>query len=277
MKYLVVMRWEPFVDQRVRTSHMRVLYWIGQHADMSGKAFPSLRRVATLARLSLGTVSKAVHDLHEWGYLRVETQRRDDGGDAVNIYWLNLEQSIPDVAPPVQSGKPPVQRPSRSKKTPPFSASERTTERPRSTAHSGDVNVILNKNAHKERSSIGADAPEVVQGLKSEPPANGNGKHRETWLTPYGERWSLLYGGEPAWGVLAKALAPLRAKHGDDVLIPAWERYLASTPAQYASPARFAQTLGTYLGGTPLAGTRDLKNRLAIEAWRNSVQPVLDN
>jgi hypothetical protein len=67
-----------------------------------------------------------------------------------------------------------------------------------------------------------------------------------TWLTPYAEAWKKEYGGEMAYGQAARAFAPVRKELGDVEALVRWEWYLRTTPAQYASPTRFAQTHGQY-------------------------------
>jgi hypothetical protein len=48
------------------------------------------------------------------------------------------------------------------------------------------------------------------------------------------------------YGQAARALAPVRNEIGDTEALIRWEWYLRSTPAQYASPTRFAQVHGQY-------------------------------
>lgn len=69
---------------------------------------------------------------------------------------------------------------------------------------------------------------------------------KETWLTPYFEVWRKEYGGEPAGGQTAKALAPIRKELGDAETLVRFEWYCRTTPGQYASPTRFAATHGQY-------------------------------
>jgi hypothetical protein len=67
-----------------------------------------------------------------------------------------------------------------------------------------------------------------------------------TWLTPYFDAWKKEYGGEMSGGQAARALAPVRKEIGDTETLVRWEWYLRSTPAQYASPTKFAQIHGQY-------------------------------
>lgn len=69
---------------------------------------------------------------------------------------------------------------------------------------------------------------------------------KETWLTPYFDIWRAEYGGEMSGGKAAKALAPVVKELGDAETRVRFEWYCRSTPAQYASPTRFAQTHAAY-------------------------------
>lgn len=69
---------------------------------------------------------------------------------------------------------------------------------------------------------------------------------RATWLTPYGDAWTQSYGGTPPWGELAKALQLHEAALGADEVLERWRLYCAHTPGRYASPTRFAQTIGVW-------------------------------
>lgn len=87
--------------------------------------------------------------------------------------------------------------------------------------------------------------PPIIPPASPSPSRNG----RATWLSPFGEAWQDAYGGEPQYGVLAKALAKLVKQHGPDKLLPYWRHYLAETPARFANPHRFAATWQTWAGG----------------------------
>jgi hypothetical protein len=65
-------------------------------------------------------------------------------------------------------------------------------------------------------------------------------------LTPFCDLWVAQYGGTPQAGWLAKALKPLVDEHGPDETIRRWRYYLSQTPAEYASPTRFAATWGRW-------------------------------
>ena len=78
---------------------------------------------------------------------------------------------------------------------------------------------------------------------------------KPTWLTPFGNAWHAVYGGEPAYGELAKHLKPLRDAHDLGEILEHWTRYLEMTEATYVSPARFAQTYGMW--GKPKRPSKD--------------------
>ena len=85
----------------------------------------------------------------------------------------------------------------------------------------------------------------TVLPMAKDSPSSSSSSTKLTWLTPFGDAWKAAYGGEPAFGPLAKHLKPLVSEHGQAVLA-AWQRYLAATDAQYASAARFSQTFGRW-------------------------------
>lgn len=70
---------------------------------------------------------------------------------------------------------------------------------------------------------------------------------RETWLSPFVEAWTVTYGGDPNCGELARYLKPLTGAHVPGEVLDHWTRYLAATEARFASPARFAQTYGSWV------------------------------
>ena len=87
------------------------------------------------------------------------------------------------------------------------------------------------------QASVGAPVNPLVKPVKP---------GRETWLTPFGDDWREAYGGDPTWGELARVLK----KPVDDLGAPEvrtrWRLYLGQTEGRYASPTRFAQTIGVW-------------------------------
>lgn len=77
-----------------------------------------------------------------------------------------------------------------------------------------------------------------------------NGKHPDTWLTPYWDAWVAQYGGEPSAGKLVKPLRKLHDTHGQADVLPRWKAYLAGTGPQYASAVKFAETYGSWSAKT---------------------------
>lgn len=69
---------------------------------------------------------------------------------------------------------------------------------------------------------------------------------KQTWLTPFGDDWREAYGGEPAWGEMAKVLKLPVDTLGAAEVRTRWRMYLGRTDGQYASPTRFAQTIGIW-------------------------------
>ena len=69
---------------------------------------------------------------------------------------------------------------------------------------------------------------------------------KQTWLSPFLDLWRDICGGEMAPGQAARALAPVVKAIGAEETRVRFEWYLRSTPTQYASVSRFAQTHGRY-------------------------------
>lgn len=89
---------------------------------------------------------------------------------------------------------------------------------------------------------------EQITDKRIKPSRNGvPKKSRDTWLTPYGEVWENHAGGKPSYGTLAHVLAESRKEHGDDVLLPAWRKYVTSTEPRFLSAPKFVSTLGSWL------------------------------
>lgn len=85
---------------------------------------------------------------------------------------------------------------------------------------------------------------------------------RATWLSPYLDAWREAMGGELAPGKAATSLTKVRAAVGDEQALPAWRAFLA-TEGKYASPARFLERYGQYLGATATA--------TAVDEWSTGV------
>ena len=74
---------------------------------------------------------------------------------------------------------------------------------------------------------------------------------RTSWLTPYIEAWQDAFEGSPAFGPMAKYLAPLHKAYGEEDVLARWKAYLVKADALYASPARFSQTFGAWKAKKP--------------------------
>ncbi len=70
---------------------------------------------------------------------------------------------------------------------------------------------------------------------------------RETWLTPFADAWSARC-GNPPFGRLAKALAPLIESLGAPETLTRWTRYLEATEPKFCSASRFVDTHVAYVG-----------------------------
>lgn len=66
------------------------------------------------------------------------------------------------------------------------------------------------------------------------------------WSKEANDDWIAQYEGTAPGGPIGRHLKPLVAKYGWERVRPAWRAYLLATESQYANPARFAATYGTW-------------------------------
>jgi DNA-binding transcriptional MocR family regulator len=93
-------------DKRLTHVQLRVLLAIGSYTGKDRAAFPKQQTVADMLGLARETVNRALAALKRFGYIEIEHQRRSDGGQRENLYWVKLdpiEQAPCDelVTPPV--------------------------------------------------------------------------------------------------------------------------------------------------------------------------------
>ncbi len=98
---------------------------------------------------------------------------------------------------------------------------------------------------------------------------NGNGSGPETWLSPYMDAWTSRYGGTAPAKRLAHALRPLELRHGAAVVLAGWRAYLEATAASYATPERFASTIGTWVASAAGISERSLQNEGVLQEFMN--------
>lgn len=97
----------------------------------------------------------------------------------------------------------------------------------------------------------------------------------QEWLRPYVCHFEWEYEVDPtraAYAVMAKHLRVLDAEYPD--CFERWVRYLAATPLQYWSPARFAQTFGAW--GPPPEDTRVSKDEAIKKGFEAGLRGVDD-
>lgn len=75
------------------------------------------------------------------------------------------------------------------------------------------------------------------------------------------------YGGTAPGGRITKALRPLVTKHGEEVVLRAWESYLEETEAEYVSSERFSATFGRWEKGMGRKKTTTDRTRDALTSW----------
>jgi len=93
-------------DKRLTHVQLRVLLAIGSYTGKDRAAFPKQQTVADMLGLARETVNRALAALKRFGYIEIEHQKRADGGQRENLYWVKLdpiEQAPRDepVTPPV--------------------------------------------------------------------------------------------------------------------------------------------------------------------------------
>jgi biotin operon repressor len=93
-------------DERLSHVQLRVLLAIGSFTSKDKAAFPKQRTIADLLGVSRETVNRAIKVLRELGYVSVEHQQRDDGGQRESLYWVNLDPRDAGVTTPVIEADP---------------------------------------------------------------------------------------------------------------------------------------------------------------------------
>jgi DNA-binding MarR family transcriptional regulator len=97
---------EAVSDTRLTHVQLRVLLAIGSFTGKDKAAFPKQKTIADMLGLARETVNRAISALKRFGYIHVEHQHRDDGGQRESLYWVKLDpdgQSPGDsvITPPV--------------------------------------------------------------------------------------------------------------------------------------------------------------------------------
>lgn len=85
-----------------------------------------------------------------------------------------------------------------------------------------------------------------VTGASASPLAKPVKPGRETWLTGFAADWREAYEGEPSFGEMARVLRQPVEALGEPEVRRRWRLYLGQTEGRFASPTRFAQTIGVW-------------------------------
>ena len=93
---------------------------------------------------------------------------------------------------------------------------------------------------------VPGDSPRKARGQSGESESDTD-NNSTTWLTPFSDAWQARC-GNPPFGRLAKALAPLAKTLGAPEALDRWSRYLAANEPRYCSPERFVATHAAYSG-----------------------------
>lgn len=114
------------------------------------------------------------------------------------------------------------------------------------TADEQQVNTrVRRKEGKKAEGKKDAEPPE------GGPPKEPDKPHKpgpDTWLTPYGNIWTEVFGGEMPFAKFSKDFKDLERKHGKVMVAVRWRRYCESNRGrgEFASSAKFAQTYGQW-------------------------------
>lgn len=98
--------------------------------------------------------------------------------------------------------------------------------------------------AYKERSQQAVLIPVEPKPEKKKRPV--------TWLTPFGREWERVFGVEPNYAKLAKALKPLWDRFPVEQIERHWKNYLAREKVEYVSAERFVEKFGAYRDPAPV-------------------------
>lgn len=77
------------------------------HADQHGNSWPSLKRLSEEVGASRNTILKHLDRLAELGLVVKRKRERDDGGNASNLYHVNVWAPEPELHHPSTSNEPP--------------------------------------------------------------------------------------------------------------------------------------------------------------------------
>ena len=93
-------------DARLTHVQLRVLLAIGSFTGKDKAAFPKQKTIAEMLGLTRETVNRAIAALRRLGYVHVEHQHREDGGQRESLYWVKLDPIAQEpcdvsVTPPV--------------------------------------------------------------------------------------------------------------------------------------------------------------------------------
>lgn len=82
---------EAVSDTRLTHVQLRVLLAIGSFTGKDKAAFPKQKTLAEMLGLTRETVNRAIAALKRFGYIEVEHQHREDGGQRESLYWVKLD------------------------------------------------------------------------------------------------------------------------------------------------------------------------------------------
>lgn len=126
---------------------------LSQHADKRGTCWPSVRRVADMAGISVRSIQRGLNELVEKRYILKEERKRDNGAQTSNLYILIDLHNHPNNekrTPPCQTDTPPMSE----SHTPPCQ-----TDTPRTRLNKNYINKNNNARARKSYPQGGDNNP----------------------------------------------------------------------------------------------------------------------
>lgn len=84
-----IMIYHDFLDNELLTLHEKMVFIaLMKFADSNGQCFPSLKKLASIARISKRKVQDTLQSLEQKHIISIESRSRGDGGKSSNLYTL---------------------------------------------------------------------------------------------------------------------------------------------------------------------------------------------
>ena len=77
-----------YADTELPSRAKAVYMYLRDRSDAEGKGWPGLKHMATAMKLARSTVTRALHDLEQRGYLKKASRHRPNGSSTSNLYTV---------------------------------------------------------------------------------------------------------------------------------------------------------------------------------------------